>query len=140
MLISQNNICQFNSSDSKLDTNSNSSSNQGKIGIKNDPLIIKHINGVSQKKHPIPTPKLNKDFIKEKIEISMWDKNQVTTNIKDYFPISAKNIGSKKVCFEANKYTHKIYNNVKLELKHKSPSPKLKDFNLVSSPNTNSNN
>lgn len=134
-MLSNPKLIKINSNDSKLETKSNASSNPESRN--NASSSNKIINFIPVKKPKIPTQKL-KDSIKEKIEISIREKDNVI-KLKDNYPLSARNSSTKKVCFETNKYAQKIYNNVKIELNHKSPSPNSRDYNVGNLASTSNN-
>lgn len=118
-----------NSSDSKLDTNSNSSSNQaikfsGKIKIP----LKNNVNMIPLKKSEIPHPKL-KETLKEKKMFLTPRENKDQLILKDNHPTTSKNISSNKITFEKNKYAQKIYEDIKQTMKNNSQSPTNKEYN-----------
>jgi hypothetical protein len=117
------------SPDSKIDTNSNSSSQGIKFSSKIQFSLNKNINIIPIIKKDIPLPR--KDNFKEKLFLTPREMNKEILTLKGNYPSSAKNCTSNGITFETNKFTNKIYTNMKNELTHKSPSPNHNENTLI---------
>ncbi len=125
-ILSKEKVEKSNSPDSKLDTNSNSSSNKA-VKFSGKMKIPLKTNMNPMKKAEIPYPKLKESLKEKKIFLTPRD-NKDQLILKENQPSSSKNSSSNKITFEKNKYAQKIYEDIKI-MKHNSQSPSNKEYN-----------
>lgn len=131
------------SPDSKVDTNSNSSSQGVKLSSKAQFQSNKNLNVIPLIKKEVP--QALKSQFKEKVFLSpRFEVGRQATPIENFMlketmPVSAKNVNSNRITFETNKYTNKLYEYIKQDNKIKSPSPTNRDVTSINMTSKSSN-